>query len=129
LTDISTWLFQMAGTSSFNSTLMTLWFSGIASTVVSNTAIALTFAPMISTHVFSGLNSSPVWSALILGTNLGGATTPFSGSVCVMAIGALRREGISVKLGDFAKVGLITTIIQLSFSSLYLIVRFGLIGV
>jgi Na+/H+ antiporter NhaD/arsenite permease-like protein len=129
LTDVSRWLFQMAGASAFNSTLVTLWFSGIASTVVSNTAIALTFAPIIGPHAFSGLNSSPVWSALILGTNLGGATTPFSGSVCVMAIGALRREGISVKFGDFAKVGLITTIIQLSFSSLYLIARFGLIGV
>jgi len=127
LDNISTWVFQIAGPSPFNSTLIILWFSGIASMMVSNTAIALTFAPMISSHAFSGLTSSSVWSALILGTNLGGATTPFSGSVCAMAIGALKREGISVKFGDFAKVGLITTIVQLGFSSLYLTARFGLI--
>jgi len=129
LTDISTWLFQIVGQSSFNASLTTLWFSGIASMVVSNVAIALTFAPMIGMHGFSGLNSSAVWTALILGTNLGGATTPFSGSVCVMAMGALKREGLTVKFGDFAKVGLITTMAQLGFSSLYLILRFGLIGV
>ncbi|TET62387.1 hypothetical protein E3J49_08335 [Candidatus Bathyarchaeota archaeon] len=127
LDNISTWVFQIAGPSPFNSTLIILWFSGIASMMVSNAAIALTFAPMISSQAFSGLTSSSVWSALILGTNLGGATTPFSGSVCAMAIGALKREGISVKFGDFAKVGLITTIVQLGFSSLYLTARFGLI--
>ncbi len=70
-----------------------------------------------------------MWSALVLGTNLGGATTPLSGSVPMMAIGALKREGISVHFRDFVKVGLTTTILQLGFSTLYLAVRFGLIGV
>lgn len=129
LKNISTWLFQIAGGSPSNETLIILWFSGIASTVVSNTAIALTFSPIISSQTISGLNSPAVWSALILGTNLGGATTPFSGSVCMIAIGALKREGIPIRFSDFAKVGLITTVLQLGFSSLYLILRFGIIGV
>jgi len=129
LKNISTWLFQIAGGSPSNETLIILWFSGIASTVVSNTAIALTFSPIISSQTISGYNSPAVWSALILGTNLGGATTPFSGSVCMIAIGALKREGIPIRFSDFAKVGLITTVLQLGFSSLYLILRFGIIGV
>jgi len=45
----------------------------------------------------------------------------------MMAIGALKREGITVHFGDFTKAGLITSLIQLSFSSFYLIVRFGLV--
>ena len=125
---LSTQLFQTFGQSSLNATLSTLWFSGIASTIVSNLAVALTFSPIIKLQNFSDLSSIPVWSALILGTNLGGATTPFSGSVCMMAVGALKREGITVHFGDFTKVGLITSLVQLSFSSLYLILRFGLIG-
>ena len=124
LTDISTQLFQLTGGSSLKTTLMTLWSSGLASTVVSNTAIALTFTPIIGG--FPGLSSTPVWSALILGTNLGGVATPLSGTVGIMAIGALKREGISMSFGEFTKVGLITTILQLGFASLYLIVRFGL---
>ena len=129
LNELSVQLFQIAGGSSLNASLMTLWFSGLASAVVSNIAIALTFTPVISSQAFSGLNLGAIWSALILGTNLGGATTPFSGAVVIMAIGALKREGVSMHLGDFTKVGLMTTTLQLGFSTFYLIMRFGLLGV
>jgi Na+/H+ antiporter NhaD/arsenite permease-like protein len=129
LSDLSTQLFQFAGGSSFIAVLLILWFSGIASIAVSNIAIALTFTPIISAQAFSGFSVAALWSALILGTNLGGATTPFSGAVVMMAIGALKREGISVHFGDFTKVGLMTSMVQLGFASLYVVLRFGLIGV
>jgi len=128
LSDISMQLFQFAGGSSLIATQMTLWFSGVASVFVSNIAVALTFTPIISAQAISGLNLSAIWSALILGTNLGGATTPFSGAVMMMAIGTLKREKIAIRFGDFAKIGIITTLIQLGFSSIYLALRFGLIG-
>jgi Na+/H+ antiporter NhaD/arsenite permease-like protein len=128
LGDISAQLFQFAGGSSLIATQMTLWFSGVASVFVSNIAVALTFTPIISAQALSGLNLSAIWSALILGTNLGGATTPFSGAVMMMAIGTLKREKIAIRFGDFAKIGIVTTLIQLGFSSIYLALRFGLIG-
>ncbi|MBC7130780.1 anion permease [Candidatus Bathyarchaeota archaeon] len=125
---LSNQLFTTFGQNSLSATVATLWVSGIASTVVSNIAIALTFAPIIKAHLYASLNIPALWSALVLGTNLGGATTPFSGAVCMMAIGALKREGITVHFGDFTKAGVITSLVQLSFSTLYLILRFGLIG-
>ena len=128
LNDISVQLFQFAGGNSFVATQMTLWFSGLASVFVSNIAVALTFTPIIAAQTGMGLNLGAIWSGLILGTNLGGATTPFSGAVMMMAIGTLKREKISVKFGEFAKIGIITSLIQLSFSALYLTFRFGLIG-
>ena len=124
LEGLSTQLFQTVGDSQLGASMATLWFSGLASTMVSNIAIALTFSPII--RGASGLNSAAVWSALVLGTNLGGATTPLSGSVTMMAIGALKREGISVSFTEITKVGMITSLIQLGFASLYLIVRFNL---
>lgn len=131
LADISTQLLQLAGGSSVKATLITLWSSGLASTLVSNIAVALTFTPIINLTFtpiggLPSLNSAAVWSALVLGTNLGGAATPLSGVVCIMAIVALKREGISMSFSEFTKVGLITTMLQLGFASLYLIVRFGL---
>jgi Na+/H+ antiporter NhaD/arsenite permease-like protein len=128
LSDISMQLFNLAGGSSLVATQMTLWFSGFASVFVSNIAVALTFTPIIGAQIGSGLNLNAIWSGLILGTNLGGATTPFSGAVMMMAIGTLKREKISVKFGEFAKIGIITTLIQLTFSSVYLVFRFGLLG-
>jgi len=125
LRDISTSLFQTVGQSPLGASMATLWASGLASSAVSNIAIALTFTPIISSGV-AALNSAAVWSALILGTNLGGATTPLSGAVIMMGIGALKREGISLSFAEFTKVGVITSLIQLGFASLYLIVRFNL---
>ncbi len=128
LSDLSMQLFNFAGGSSLIATQMTLWFSGVLSAFVSNIAVALTFTPIIGAQAGLGLNLNAVWSALILGANLGGATTPFSGAVMMMAIGTLKREKISVKFGDFTKIGVITSLIQLGFSSFYLIFRFGLMG-
>jgi len=128
LNEISSQIFQLSNGNLFSISLMMLFFSGFTSAVVSNTVVALTFTPIVKSQALSGLNSAAVWSALILGTNLGGAATPFSGAVCIMAIGALKREGIKVKFGEFVKVGLITTLAQVGFSALYLIARFNLLG-
>ena len=124
LADISAQLFQVVGQNPLNATLGTLWFSGLSSTAVSNIAVALTFSPIIGGVAV--LNSAPVWSALILGTNLGGATTPLSGAVIMMGVGALKREGISLSFTEFTKVGVLTSLIQLGFASFYLILRFNL---
>ena len=124
LADLSQQLFQIVGQNQLSATLTTLWFSGLASTGVSNIAIALTFSSLIGG--VAGLGSAAVWSALILGTNLGGATTPLSGAVIIMGMGVLKREGISLSFGEFTKVGIITSLIQLGFASIYLIIRFNL---
>lgn len=125
LTTLSNYIMGIAGGSSLKSTLLTMWSSGISSTVVSNTAVALVFTPII--QGLHGLNKSALWSALILGTNLGGAATPLSGSVWILALGVLRREGFTVSFVDFTKIGVITTVIQLCIASLYLVLRFGLV--
>ncbi|RLI46739.1 hypothetical protein DRO69_02360 [Candidatus Bathyarchaeota archaeon] len=126
LETLSRQLFAFAGGSSFTATLMVLWSSGLASTIVSNMAVALTFTPIV--QGFTGLNKIPMWSALALGTNLGGAATPFSGSVVIMALGAMKKEGITLNFSEFTKVGFITTFIQLAFATVYIIVRFGIGG-
>lgn len=126
LSEIAQQFVQLAGGDILNTTLLVLWSSGLVSMLVSNTAVALTFTPII--QGFPGLASIPIWSGLILGTNLGGVATPLSGTVCIMAIGALKREGITLSFREFTKIGVITTMLQLGFASLYLMVRFGLIG-
>jgi Na+/H+ antiporter NhaD/arsenite permease-like protein len=125
LRDISQQLFQAVGQSPLSASITTLWASGLASSALSNIAVALTFSPIIGG--VAGLNSASVWSALVLGTNLGGATTPLSGAVIMMGIGALKREGISLSFAEFTKVGILTSIVQLGFASIYLIVRFNLL--
>ncbi len=125
---LSTQLFQLAGGSLFIATLIVLWSSGLASTIVSNMAVALTFTPIILARALSPFELSRMGSALALGTNLGGAATPFSGSVVIMALGAMKKEGVSLNFSEFTRVGFITTFIQLAFATVYIIVRFGIGG-
>ncbi|HDM89034.1 MAG TPA: hypothetical protein ENG65_03490, partial [Candidatus Bathyarchaeota archaeon] len=96
----------------------------LISTIVSNIAVALTFTPIIRDLGLS--DQLPLWSALIFGSNLGGAATPISGVVTVMAIGALKKEGFKVSLAEFTKAGLLTTFTQLLLANIYILVRFGL---
>ena len=117
-------ILDFARGSTLNAMVLTLWSSGVISTVVSNIAVSLTFVPIIGD--LHSLNKTAIWSALVFGTNLGGAATPLSGAVCVMAINALKREGIKIRFSEFTKIGFITTFIQLIFSTLYLIFRFNL---
>ncbi len=129
LNEISVQLFQLVGGNTLNATLATLWFSGLASTLVSNIAIALTFLPIVTNLAAQSPSLRlPVSSALVLGTNLGGAATPLSGSVTMMAVGTLKREGLSMDFVEFTKVGVMTSLIQLGFASIYLVWRFGLGG-
>jgi len=126
LTQFSQVFLGISSNNPIGAAALMLWLSGLASSVVSNIAIALTFTPIIKG--LPNANSTALWSALVLGTNLGGAATPMSGVVVVMAMNALKREGSTVSFAEFTRVGTLTTFIQLGFSTLYVILRFGLVG-
>jgi len=125
LTSLSKAVLDMAQGNPFIAALLTLWSSALLSVFVSNIAVALTYTPIIGMMKGLKLNMPYLWSALILGTNLGGAATPVSGAVCVLAIGALKEENVNLSFMEFSKAGVLTTIIQLIFATLYLILRFG----
>ena len=125
LSAVTRMMLGMAHGSSFSASLLTLWSSALLSVFVSNIAVALTYAPIIGMMKDLNLNMTSLWSSLILGTNLGGAATPVSGVVCVLALGALKEENVNLSFIDFSKAGVLTTIIQLAFATLYLILRFG----
>ncbi|KYH40101.1 MAG: na+/H+ antiporter NhaD [Candidatus Bathyarchaeota archaeon B63] len=110
----------------FLAALLTLWSSALLSVFVSNIGVALTYTPIIGMMGGLGLNMNFLWSALVLGTNLGGAATPVSGAVCVLTMGALKEENVNLSFIDFSKAGALTTIVQLLFASFYLILMFGM---
>jgi len=126
LRSLSEAVLGMAHGNSFLAALLTLWSSALLSVFVSNIAVALTYTPIIGMMKGLNLNMNYLWSALVLGTNLGGAATPVSGAVCVLAMGALKEENVNLSFLDFSKAGSLTTIVQLIFATFYLILRFGM---
>jgi len=124
LNDLAGWFMNMTGGGTFVLSTILLWISGLTSTIISNIAVALTFTPII--RDLGAANTIPIWSALVLGSNLGGAATPLSGVVTIMTLGALKREGFKISLAEFTKAGVLTTFTQLLFANLYILIRFGL---
>jgi len=123
LNDLAREFMNMTGGGTIFLATAILWISGLASTIVSNIAVALTFTPVIKDLGLS--NPVIAWAALVFGSNLGGAATPLSGVVTIMTLGALKREGFKISLGEFTKAGLLTTLTQLCFANLYILIRFG----
>lgn len=126
LNELAQIMFQLSGGEPLLTSLLTLFISGIASVFLANVAVALTFTPAIKALPLA--HKEPVWSALVLGTNLGGGTIPVTSIVFAMAIGALKHEEVSIDLGELTKVGAMVTTVQLLFSALYIIVYFGVIS-
>lgn len=116
-------LFQLSHGDPLLAALLTLFISSIASVFLANVAVALTFTPVVKALPLA--RKEPVWSALVLGTNLGGGTIPVTSIVFAMAVGALKHEGVSIDLGELTKAGVVATAVQVLFSAIYILIYFG----
>jgi Na+/H+ antiporter NhaD/arsenite permease-like protein len=68
------------------------------------------------THV----NEVPLIFGMVLGASLGGNLTPFGASANVVAVGLLRKQGITVSTRDFVKIGLPFTLVATAAGSVAL---------
>jgi len=125
LKGLALWLQEAAGGSLALATLLVLLVSGAASLLLPNLIVALSFIPVVEALPFA--DKRALWSALVLGANLGGVGLPVSSFVTVMTIGALRREGYEIDPWAVTRVGIPVTAIWLGFSAIYLLTRFSLI--
>jgi len=125
LKGLALWLQGAAGGSLALASLLVLLVSGAASLLLPNLIVALSFIPVVETLPFA--DKRALWSALVLGANLGGVGLPVSSFVIVMTIGALRREGYEIDPWAVTRVGIPVTAAWLGFSAIYLLTRFGLL--
>jgi len=125
LKGLALWLQEAAGGSLALATLLVLLVSGAASLLLPNLIVALSLIPVVEALPFA--DKRALWSALVLGANLGGVGLPVSSFVIVMTVGALRREGYEIDPWAVTRVGIPVTAAWLGFSAIYLLTRFGLI--
>jgi Na+/H+ antiporter NhaD/arsenite permease-like protein len=125
LKGLALWLQGAAGGSLALASLLVLLVSGVASLLLPNLIVALSLIPVVEALPFA--DKRALWSALVLGANLGGVGLPVSSFVIVMTIGALRREGYEIDPWAVTRVGIPVTAAWLGFSAIYLLTRFSLI--
>lgn len=92
-----------------------VWASVVISAFIDNIPYVATMIPVIGSisvalsatmGVDAGLIAIPLYFGLLSGATLGGNCTPIGASANITGIGILRKEGYTVKNGDFFKIGI-----------------------
>lgn len=92
-----------------------LGISAVLSGIVDNIPYVASMVPVVSELTASIGSSSPnaLWTALAFGADFGGNATIIGASANVVAIGLAKRQGVEISFWQFAKYGIITTVISI----------------
>ena len=92
-----------------------VWASVVISAFIDNIPYVATMIPVIGSisvvmaaqmGVDPAQVAVPLYFGLLSGATLGGNCTPIGASANITGIGILRKEGYTVKNGDFFKIGI-----------------------
>lgn len=103
--------------------MMILWGSGILSGIVDNIPYTATMAPLIA-ELKGTMDIYPLWWSLSLGACFGGNATIIGAAANVIVSEASYAAGHPISFFRFMKYGVLTTVISLALSSVYLYLRF-----
>lgn len=104
-----------------------VWASVLISAFIDNIPYVATMIPVIG-GIATALNIDPtvLYFGLLSGATLGGNCTPIGASANIAGIGILRREGYTVKNGDFFKIGIPFTLAAIVPAYIYLWLLYGI---
>ena len=103
-----------------------VWASVLISAFIDNIPYVATMIPVIA-GLAGALNIDPtvLYFGLLSGATLGGNCTPIGASANITGIGILRKEGYTVKNGDFFKIGIPFTLAAIVPAYIYLWIMYG----
>ena len=99
-----------------------LGISAVLSGIVDNIPYVASMVPVVSelNAAIGSANPNALWTALAFGADFGGNATIIGASANVVAIGLAKRQGIEISFWQFAKYGIITTLISVALVYPYL---------
>ncbi len=103
-----------------------VWASVLISAFIDNIPYVATMLPVV-TGLATALQIDPtvLYFGLLSGATLGGNCTPIGASANITGIGILRKEGYTVKNGDFFKIGIPFTLAAIIPAYIYLWIFYG----
>lgn len=104
-------------------TLLLLWFSGLASGIVDNIPYTATMIPVVM-ELGEHMPAIPLWWALALGACFGGNLTIIAASANVIVGNIAEQGGHRISFGTFLKYGMVATAMSLALSTAYLWLRY-----
>lgn len=121
LTDFAAFLGHAVGGNVFLGFIVILAVSVLISGFVDNVPYIIVMLP-VAAHLASAMGLKPelYMFALLIGSCLGGNLTPFGASANVVAVGLLKKQGITLSFADWLKIGLPFTVLTTAASAAFL---------
>ena len=103
------------------------WSSWLLTSIMDNVLAVATFVPIISDVATSGLNTFPLWWAMLMGGTLGGNATLIGSTANIVAAGVIeRRELGTITFAEWLKPGLIVAIATMLLATTLLLAQLSL---
>lgn len=119
-------LAKLGGGNLFLMYTVIVWASVIISAFIDNIPYVATMIPVIGGLAATmGVDPTVLYFGLLSGATLGGNCTPIGASANITGIGILRREGYTVKNGDFFKIGIPFTLAAIIPAYIYIWLMYG----
>ncbi len=119
-------LAKLGGGNLFLMYTVIVWASVIISAFIDNIPYVATMIPVIGGLATTmGVDPTVLYFGLLSGATLGGNCTPIGASANITGIGILRREGYTVKNGDFFKIGIPFTLAAIIPAYIYIWLMYG----
>ena len=120
-------IIQLSGGSLWLLTTVFAWSSGLLTSIMDNVLAVATFVPIVDDVAKAGLQTFPLWWAMLMGGTLGGNATLIGSTANIVAVGLLeRRKAGTITFGEWLKPGLIVAISTLSLANLLLLAQLPL---
>lgn len=131
LTPLADWFINMAEGSIKRATMIMLWLSAFASTLLGNIPFVATMIPLIK-NVENALGGRdvimPVWWALSLGSCFGGNGTLIGASANVIVAGMATRNGNPISFIGFMAWSMPIMLLTVAIATAYLYVEYFMLG-
>lgn len=125
--DIGNFFLSISGDSLILAYTLIVFGSVIISAFIDNIPYVTAMIPVVATITLGlGVQTNILFYALLVGATLGGNLTPIGASANVAALGILRKEGCTVKNGEFMKVSVPFTLTAVLSGYLILFLCWGL---
>ncbi len=120
------WLLNVAQGSQETMAMIILWASGILSGIIDNIPYTATMAPMLATiqSIEGAEYTHPLWWCLSLGACLGGNMTIIGAAANVIVCETANKQGIKISFMSYLKYGVISVLISLILSTIYIHFRY-----
>jgi Na+/H+ antiporter NhaD/arsenite permease-like protein len=104
-----------------------VWSSGILTAIMDNVLAVATFVPIVSDVATAGLQTFPLWWAMLFGGTLMGNATLIGSTANIVAAGVLeRRQMGSITFGQWLAPGMLVAILTTVLANLLLLAQLPL---